>query len=68
MTSKRARGAGMRVRNSLANGPRRAQSKESIRVFCDEWHALVAADIKVSEKRTEDREIKVAPRIRFIRP
>ena len=39
-TAQRARGAGIRARHCLANGPLRAQSKEiTLRVFCDVWQA-----------------------------
>ncbi|MBE6917170.1 MAG: hypothetical protein E7470_04615 [Ruminococcaceae bacterium] len=54
MPLQRVRGAESRIRNSLSNGPRRAQSN----VFCTEYsatcrHTLRAGDMLVSQKRTD---------------
>ncbi len=69
MLSQRARVAESRVKNRLSNGPLRAQSNVgNYRVFCDGRLLLVAKDMMVSYKGTSNREIKVAPRIRNIRP
>ena len=57
MTAQRVRVAESRIRNSLSNGPQRAQGKVFNLVFCDVRHTSVVGSMKVLRKvRESNRE------------